>query len=185
MNLFFYHIDKIIESTASSVSKHIETLSRKEVSNDLLCSLTIFLDIIITTFPSLLGKEPKKNHLIQLLHPIRYQWNIIGEQLNVDFGDIMSAQYNVQNTDAIKLSEVLQIWRDKRTCKVSWEEIISVVDDPPVKNKRLADEICEFLARPEIMNEYLHSDQPGKIRMNIFDKIIVVEDPYLVHRLYY
>ena len=131
-----------------------------------------FLDIIITTIPSLLGKEPKKKHLIQTLHPIKYQWNIIGEQLDVDFGVIKSAQYNVQYTDTIKLSEVLQFWRDKRTCEVSWEKIISVVDNRPVENKRVADEICEFLSRPDIRNEYLSSNQPGKIKIiyNCFER---------------
>ena len=122
-----------------------------------------FYNITITNFPSLLGKEPKKKHLIQLLHPIKYQWYDIGEQLDVDFGVIKSAQYNVQYTDTIKLSQVLQVWRDKKTCEVSWEKIIFVVDHRPVENKRLADDICEFLARPEIMNEYLLSDQLGKI----------------------
>ena len=40
LNLFFYHIDKTIESIASSVSEHEEHLSRKEITNDssdLLC----------------------------------------------------------------------------------------------------------------------------------------------------
>ena len=91
------------------------------------------------------------------------------------YGDIKSAQYNVQYTDTIRLSEVLQIWRDRKTCEVSWEKIISVVDHHPIENERLADEICEFLARPDIIKEYLSTDQPGKIRMIIFDKIIVVE----------
>ena len=95
----------------------------------------------------------------------------------MDYGDIKSAQYNVQYTDTIKLSEVFQVWKDKKTCEVSWKMIIFVVD--PFGHKRLVNEICEFLARPEIRNEYLSSDQPGKIRMIIFDKIIVVEDPHL------
>ena len=38
-----------------------------------------------------------------------------------------------------------------------------------------------FLARPETMNEYILSDQPGKIKMIIIDKAIlsriVLEDP--------
>ena len=127
-----------------------------------------FLVIIITSFPSLLGKEPKKKHLTQLLHPIKYLWNVIGEQLDVDYGVIKSTQFNVQYTDTIKLSEVLQVWRDKKTSEVSWEKIISVVEDCPVENKRVADEIREFLARSEIRNEYLSSDQPGKITIITF-----------------
>ena len=82
----------------------------------------------------------------------------------MDFGDIKSLQYDVQYSDTIKLSEILQVWINKKTCEVSWEKIISVVKNRPVENTRLADEICEFLARPEIMNEYLPSDQPGKIK---------------------
>ena len=102
--------------------------------------------------------------MIQTLHPIKYQWNVIGEQLDVDYGAIKSVQYDVQYSDTIKLSEVLQVWINKKSCEVSWKKIISVVKNRPVENTRLADEICEFLERPETMNEYLPSDQPGKIK---------------------
>ena len=91
------------------------------------------------------------------------------------FGDrmsIMSTGCNISYDDARKLSEVLHLWRDRKT-EVSWEKIISVVYDCPVENKRIADEICEFLAKPEIMNEYLFSDQPGKIKIIVVDKIIL------------
>ena len=130
----------------------------------------------MTTFPSLLGKEPKKNHLMTVLHSIKYKWNIIGEQLEVPYADrmyIMSAGSNLPYDDTRKLSEVLQVWIDTKSCEVSWRTIITVIDDPPVDEKRVADEIHYFLAKPEIMNEYLLSNQLGKIKLITIDKIIL------------
>ena len=40
-----------------------------------------------------------------------------------------------------KLSEVLQVWIDTRTFQVCWRTIITVVEDPPVENKVVANEI--------------------------------------------
>ena len=111
---------------------------------------------------SLLGKEPKKLHLMMLLHPINYKWSTIGEQLYVHYGDVSSAEYNEAYDDTRKLSEVLQVWIDQRTREVSWRTIITVVKKPPVEAKVVANEIYQFLSRPEIENEYLSSYQSGK-----------------------
>ena len=114
---------------------------------------------------SSLGKEPKKLHLMVLLHPIKYMWDIVGEQLAVSYGDIKSAEYNVAYDHTRKLSEVLQVWLDKRTREVSWRTIITVVKKPPVEAKVVANEIYQFLLRPDIQNEYLssrHDHQSGK-----------------------
>ena len=99
-----------------------------------------------------------------LLHKIRYKWNTIGEQLEVRYGDIKSAEYNVAYDHTTKLSEVLQVWIDKRTCEVSWRMIITVVKEPPIEHKVVAEKIHKFLARSNIRNEYLSSYQPGKVR---------------------
>ena len=145
-------------------------------------------------FPLLLGKEPNKKHLMQLLHPIRNDWENIGEQLEVPHDDIVFIrQSNIAHDNTRKLSDVLQVWKNRKTCEYSWRKIITVIDNPPVEEKRVADEICDFLARPETMNEYLSSDQSGKIKMIIIDKAIlyriVLEDPDNIglelYRLYY
>ena len=110
---------------------------------------------------------------MQLLHPIKYKWNVIGEQLRVQYGvrmSIMSTGCNVEYDDTRKLSEVLQVWVDRKTCEVSWKMIITVIGDPPVDEKGVADKIHDFLARSDIRNEYLLSDQPGKIKMIIINK---------------
>ena len=102
---------------------------------------------------------------MRVLDPIRYQWDTIGGQLSVDYGDIKSAECKETYDDTRKLSLILQRWIDRENCEVSWRMIHFVAVDPPVKNKRVANEICEFLARPDIMNEYLPSEQPGKIEI--------------------
>ena len=107
---------------------------------------------------------PKKEHLMRLLHEIKYMWNIIGEQLQVHYCDIKSAEYNVAYDNTTKLSEVLQVWIDRRMCEVSWRMIITVVKEPPVEHKNVAENIFHFLRRPEIRSEYLSSCQPGKIK---------------------
>ena len=106
---------------------------------------------------SSLGKEPKKKHLMMLLHPIKHMWNTIGEQLEVPYDDIKSAEYNEVYDNTRKLSEVLQVWKDKITCEVSWRKIISVVKEPPIEKKVVADDIYQFLSRADIQNEYLSS----------------------------
>ena len=108
---------------------------------------------------SSLGKEPKKKHLMTLLYPIKYKWNVIGEQLGVPYDDV---QYNEPYHDSTKLSEVLQVWIDQRSREVSWKVIIKVVEEPPIKYNFLADKIYRFLSRPDIQNEYLSSYQSGK-----------------------
>ena len=65
-----------------------------------------------------LDKEPKKHHLMTLLHPIMYKWDIIGVQLGVPDVYIKCTFEEHQHTR--KLSEVLQVWIDKKTRLVCW-----------------------------------------------------------------
>ena len=124
-------------------------------------------------FFSSLGKQPKKRHLMMLLHPIKCKWNTFGEQLEVPYGDIKSAEYNEAYGDTTKLSEVLQVWMDKKTRLVCWQTIITVVEERPVENKAVADDIYQFLTRPDIQNEYLSSHhQTGKMIFIIYKNVL-------------
>ena len=96
---------------------------------------------------------------MSLLHPIKYQWNIIGVQLNVRYGQIKSAEYNVTYNDTMKLSEVLQEWIDRRSCPVSWRVILAAIEEPPVDNVKVGDEIRQFLNRPDIYHQYCSDQQ--------------------------
>ena len=96
---------------------------------------------------------------MSLLHPIKYQWNIIGEQLNVQYGQIKSAEYNVTYNDTMNLSEVLQVWIDRRSYQVTWRVILAAIDEPLVENVKVRDEIRQFLNRPEIYHQYCSEQQ--------------------------
>ena len=144
----------------------------KEFLTNCYVGYQLFPYTMITPFPSLLGKVPKKNHLMTLLDPINHKWNIISVQLQVQYAADMMSIIVLPYDNATKLSKVLQCWIDRKTCDVSWRMIITVINNCPVEEKRVADEICDFLARPEIMNEYLLSDQSGIIKMIIINKII-------------
>ena len=109
---------------------------------------------------------------MSLLHSIKHMWDTIGEQLAVTFGDIKSTEYNMTYDSTKKLSEVLQVWIDKKTCEVSWKTIITVIDDPPIENKRVGDEICEFLTRSDIQNEYLST---GKLEQHLVHIYLFVD----------
>lgn len=51
--------------------------------------------------------------------------------------------------DAINLSKVLLLWINQRPCdEVHWKKIIDTINDPPINNVDLANEICHFLANP-------------------------------------
>ena len=91
-------------------------------------------------------------------------WDTIGVQLAVSYNDIMSTQNNAAYNDTRKLYEILQVWVDQRTSEVSWKKIITVVEDPPLQNKQVAEKMFHFLKRPDIKNEYISSDQSGKVK---------------------
>ena len=121
----------------------------------------------------LLGKEPKKLHLMSLLHSIKHMWDTIGEQLAVNYSDIKSTECSMAYDSTKKLSEVLQVWIDKKTCEVSWKTIITVIDDPPIENKRVGDEICEFLTRSDIQNEYLSTGKLEQHFVHIYIYLLI------------
>ena len=103
-----------------------------------------------------------------LLHDIRYMWDIIGVQLSVSDDHIKCAQNDVPNDCTRKLSKILQVWIEQRTSQVTWEKIITVVEDKPVQNKNVVKKIFDFLERPNNQKIYLPSYQLGKFKMNSF-----------------
>ena len=95
-----------------------------------------------------------------------YNWDIIGVQLSVPDVYIQCISEAHQHTR--KLSEVLQVWIDNNNERrpVCWKTIITVVEEPPVLNKTVGNEIYQFLTRPEIQNEYLSPhNQTGNMKV--------------------
>ena len=86
---------------------------------------------------------------------IKFQWKLIGEQLEVDNGSLKSIEYNTRYNDTMRLSEVFQVWIDGQTSEVSWRMILDVIRNPPLSNKKLFYDIQKFLSRNEIQILYL------------------------------
>ena len=103
-------------------------------------------------------KEPRKKHLISQLNPIKSQWYSIGEQLEVQDGDLKTIQLNESlfRNDSLKLSEVFQKWSDGRTVEVSWRMILDVIRSPPISNVKVFYDVQKFLSCPEIQHLYLN-----------------------------
>ena len=117
----------------------------------------------VKIFYSLTEKVPKRSHLLTLLHPVKSEWNIVASQLDVPNGKIKEVEYNVayNGNDTKKLMEILQIWIDTQCSDVSWRHIITVIATLPLKNLTVANEIKEFLNKPDIECLYCE-DQSSK-----------------------
>ena len=70
---------------------------------------------------------------------------MLGEALGITYGDLESI-VNKQYRDANNLSEVLQLWFDKKPSEVTWNTLITAVKSAPVDNSSVADEICKFFS---------------------------------------
>ena len=60
-----------------------------------------------------------------------------------------------------KLTEVLQHWMNVRPREATWRTIIEVVKRAPIENKKVANDILQFLARQDVQNEYLFIKKLG------------------------
>lgn len=99
--------------------------------------------------------KPKLYHLRELLHPIRYRWEVIGQELKVENGDIQSEKFNVSNDDSINLSKVLVLWMNQKPKEVCWEKMLALIKAWPIEDEKLFKDICQFLSKPDIKKEYL------------------------------
>ena len=102
----------------------------------------IFIIIIIICVIFCLLTLENKLDIVRLLFPIAHKWKEIGESLSIRDGDLENLRdERSRNTD--RLSGVIQIWFDKRTCQVKWSTLITAVELPPVYEPSIAQNILE------------------------------------------
>ena len=65
--------------------------------------------------------------------------------LQVD-NNVLDGLRRSNNTDAMKLHDVIQSWYTTQPTETTWDVIISAVKGPIVNNKRKADEIRKHLS---------------------------------------
>ena len=90
---------------------------------------------------------------MSVLSEVAFDWRNIGESLEVPFGELQSLQFTPR-PDISKLSDTLQKWIDMRTCPVTWETLLEVIETPPVNKPRIASNIREYLARDDVYTKY-------------------------------
>ena len=95
-------------------------------------------------------KKPRRLDLQKLLAPIEYQWRVIGEALQIKHGELSP----LNTSDTLRLSEVLQLWMDQKPAFVSWRTIIEAIEKPSVNNSAIAEEIRQFLSKPNVISSY-------------------------------
>ena len=96
-----------------------------------------------------------KRDLLKLLASIDEEWKQIAEGLNVPAGKIKGLERNNQSYIS-KLSDALQIWIDMKSSDVTWENIIDVVDSPPVSKTVQAQAMRDFLEISKNYERYMN-----------------------------
>lgn len=102
----------------------------------------------------ILGKTPKKNDLMDVLTPVMARWDMIGVQLEVD-DDVIDGLRTSPAANNTKLDTILTEWMNNTQPPVTWDTIIAVIESNPIRNRRVAGQIREFLRRPDIIQKYL------------------------------
>ena len=98
-------------------------------------------------FLDILKEIPNHKEAVKLLTNISADWELIGIALNVSQNDLKGFQpESIDKT--VKLSRVIAKWMEtESSLPVSWETLISAIEEPIVNNKQKAKEIRDYLYR--------------------------------------
>ena len=107
--------------------------------------LIFHLLLFLGSYRPLWKQTPSKFDLLQLLAPLAAKWDDIGKELEIDESLVRSLHEESHLSNDIKLSVVLQRWMDIKSVPVTWETIIEVVESPSFNNKRLGQEIRNYV----------------------------------------
>ena len=92
-------------------------------------------------------KAPTEHELINLLADISNLWYEIGLSLNVSHNNLDGLKRR-QESDAIKLSEVIHSWlTTTESHLVTWETVIDAIKGPTVNHVIKANEIHQHLTK--------------------------------------
>ena len=103
--------------------------------------------IFFYKFANFLETKPDRFDLLRLLGHIAYKWEQIGTALQINYGDLKSIQRNSTYSDFDKLSEILQLWINKKPTEVTWNTILSAVMNEPVDSCTVAVKILDFVSK--------------------------------------
>ena len=96
-------------------------------------------------------KTPTEHELLNLLADISNLWHEIGLSLKVPHS-ILDGLKRSQDSDVIKLSEVIQSWlTTAESHLVTWETVIGSIKSPIVNNNKKDTEIRQHLTRGKLI----------------------------------
>ena len=102
---------------------------------------------LFTATPDILNTVPDEHILLELIANIDDKWHEIGLSLNLP-RNVLNHLKQRQDSNIIKLSEVIHTWLTTQSLPVTWKTIITAIKGGFVKNKEKADEICKHLGLP-------------------------------------
>ena len=96
-------------------------------------------------------KVPTKHELLKLLADISHLWHEIGLSLNVS-DSVLGGLKRSQESDTIKLSEVIQSWlTTSQPYFVTWETVIDAIKGPIVKHIEKANALHQHLTKGKLI----------------------------------
>ena len=103
---------------------------------------------------------PDKHDLLELLADICHLWFEIGESLIIPNTKLMSLQHK-NLSDSLKLSSVLQYWKDQCTTDTTWRRIINAVMSKTVGQIAVGEEMKRFVLNT-YQDDITPQDRPNK-----------------------
>ena len=100
-----------------------------------------------TATPDILNTVPDEHILLKLLSDIDDKWHEIGLSLNLP-RNVLNGLKHSQDSNIVKLSEVIHTWLTTQSIPVSWKTIITAIEGAIVKDKTKANEIRKHLDLP-------------------------------------
>ena len=109
--------------------------------------MTVYINnyfVVISGITTILKETSTQVELVNQLHAISDQWYDIGLSLQVRRNVLDEIQQSEDNDEA-KFKKVINIWEDTKSSPDTWETIITAAESPIINNKRIADEIRQYL----------------------------------------
>ena len=100
-----------------------------------------------TATPDILNTVSDEHILLELLSDIDDKWHEIGLSLNLP-RNVLNGLKHSQDSNIVKLSEVIHSWLTTQSIPVSWKTIITAIEGAIVKNKAEANKIRKHLGLP-------------------------------------
>ena len=110
--------------------------------------------VIISDITNILKATPDEDQLFDLLYNIRDKWNEIGLALHVHH-NILADLKHLNYSDTFRLLNVINICITQPS-PITWEMVITAMENPIVNNKEKSDLICHYLSAGKNNKLLLH-----------------------------